>query len=646
MLVSCFSDSVLLPINHALELICSWNNCWCGICVPSNSTVSVGLIASPWLWPCTARMQIIASYWSSQYSIVGLSVERLSASHQSSLFQCWVSSASSMSNKSGVHRTAPSASWQPPGRKICVECLDMFPNSQFHLCFDSCWDSFPMSVTESNWCKLWLWRSCIPYWRMSTCRLCSRSPAAWRLRWWRGSRNLVVSLIRNNSVLRIAQFLVTKLTQVFDFVVSWRYLYFNHQSSCRFEHFNPDLGPIFKRSVRADCKLELWEFIGSKYSLPKREELFPPITDSLVMQNCQFSAVLAIAAWFRSFQNQHLSILGEWRRVASSLWHVSLFLRNQCQLLGFEIDLLFVFRCFRCEYFFWGSCYWRIRLPSDRTLLANMALMRISLFQNVPCKWKVFLLSSTVQARQMALSLAMKYWVGSMTLECVNHFVRFVDISIPPRMFLTRALRSTQCPGLNFGRKCCHFFGIVHTGLCIAFLCPHNVVEHRHEDDPRIKRFWILPVQVFLNMLLDVRSGSNWDYVPNESHFTGSQIHFLTKPCSFHSSSNVVAWLLEGCGSESPTQNAESENMWTFILIKLAAGSTQQRDSWPTKSMFKSWTLWKLFFIAILLNSSWSFVSQDEAHDHSLGKRLQIVTLGGTSWRWVGYLPNLAHFSV
>ena len=82
------------------------------------------------------------------------------------------------------------------------------------------------------------------------------------------------------------------------------------------------------------------------------------------------------------------------------------------------------------------------------------------------------------------------------------------------------------------GRKCCHFCGIVQTSFCVASLRPYNVVEHWHEYDPIFKGFWSLPVHVPLKMLSDVKSGSTWEYVPNELHFSGCQIHFSTNPYS------------------------------------------------------------------------------------------------------------------
>ena len=160
-----------------LEEVPVWNLCsfqFNRVCFKSNK---VGLMLAPRLWPCTARMWTIVPFWFSQYSTVGLSIERLSASIQSSVFHFCVSPTCSMRVETCVHLSAPSDSWQPSCRRIFVKVLEMPKNSTYLLCFASCWDYFPISWTESNWCKLWLWRSFKSCWRLSTCCLCSRPPA-------------------------------------------------------------------------------------------------------------------------------------------------------------------------------------------------------------------------------------------------------------------------------------------------------------------------------------------------------------------------------------------------------------------------------------------------------------------------------------
>ena len=83
------------------------------------------------------------------------------SSRQSNLlcFQFSVCPVPSMRVTTYDHRTAPPASWQLPCRRIFVKCLCMFATSQSLVCCASCWDYFPISLTESDWHKLWLWRS-------------------------------------------------------------------------------------------------------------------------------------------------------------------------------------------------------------------------------------------------------------------------------------------------------------------------------------------------------------------------------------------------------------------------------------------------------------------------------------------------------
>ena len=90
-------------------------------------------------------------------------------------------------------------------------------------------------------------------------------------------------------------------------------------------------------------------------------------------------------------------------------------------------------------------------------------------------------------------------------------------------------------------------------------ICPSNVVEQRHEHDPFIEGFWILPVQVFQTHLCDFNSGNTWYYVPNELYFSGCQHEVFDK-------SVLVPYILQfrcptdGSGFETPTHNIESEN--------------------------------------------------------------------------------------
>ena len=98
-----------------------------------------------------------------------------------------------------------------------------------------------------------------------------------------------------------------------------------------------------------------------------------------------------------------------------------------------------------------------------------------------------------------------------MTLEYVNH-LQCDNIPCPRgslesafhHFFLTRAPISTSVPWIELGRTCSHFLGSMQTLFGVALLCPINVVEQRHEHDLFIEILWISPIQVLLEMLLDV----------------------------------------------------------------------------------------------------------------------------------------------
>ena len=54
---------------------------------------------------------------------------------------------------------------------------------------------------------------------------------------------------------------------------------------------------------------------------------------------------------------------------------------------------------------------------------------------------------------------------------------------------LTQAPRSTSVLASIVPQM--HFSGVVQTDLCIVFVCPVNVAEHRQDYDPMFKRYWI-----------------------------------------------------------------------------------------------------------------------------------------------------------
>ena len=169
--------------------------------------------------------------------------------------------------------------------------------------------------------------------------------------------------------------------------------------------------------------------------------------------------------------------------------------------------------------------------------------------------------------------------------------------------------------------------------------------------DPLIEGFSSLPVQAFLNMPLDVNGQKPWQYEPNELHFTGCPIQLFRQ---FRVRSIRPPTWLSNCWMdlESRLQHSvESENTCPFILIIFAAGSLSNEIldhrkvvqsckicmlyvslrtisfSLVVGQTIKSCDLGKLLFIAILVESSSSFVSQDEIHQQSLAKGLQNATL-------------------
>ena len=99
-----------------------------------------------------------------------------------------------------------------------------------------------------------------------------------------------------------------------------------------------------------------------------------------------------------------------------------------------------------------------------------------------------------------------------------------------PIHHVSDASTNTHVRVWNFSRKCGHFFGDVHTNVCISFLCSNSVVEHRSHYDPIFKWFWIPPVQIRLNMHLDVNSVSTRVFRA-KIHCTpqGFQVQFFVK---------------------------------------------------------------------------------------------------------------------
>ena len=208
------------------------------------------------------------------------------------------------------------------------------------------------------------------------------------------------------------------------------------------------------------CNIEFRVFLCPEYSLHKRAELFPSITDSLVMLKCPISTVLANSSCSASRLCLCLLFFCEIDVNCSGSRSIS---SSSADLVGASISFSVSHHC--------------IRLP------ASMVLIKSSCSQVLPYG-------------VVAGHIGCEVW----TLECVNHLqcytvqlsLVFVGISVPPRLF-GRGLQQAPVLWLDLCRKCCHFFGIPQTGFCIAFLCPINVVEHRNAV---LKCFWIPSVRV------------------------------------------------------------------------------------------------------------------------------------------------------
>ena len=157
-------------------------------------------------------------------------------------------------------------------------------------------------------------------------------------------------------------------------------------------------------------------------------------------------------------------------------------------------------------------------------------------------------------------------------------------LPVPPRIFW-RELQEAPVPWLELGRKCCHVFGIVqNTFLHWTFLvhqcrwtltCMWSCLQ----KDFGCCQFRYLWIHLFLSRVEAPGNTCQMNCTSWAARFNGS-----TNPCSFHTSSNLVAQLLVGCGFETPTHKAESENTWTFILISFTAGSLSRMFSSPAIS--------------------------------------------------------------
>ena len=132
--------------------------------------------------------------------------------------------------------------------------------------------------------------------------------------------------------------------------------------------------------------------------------------------------------------------------------------------------------------------------------------------------------------------------------------------------FLTRA---PLCTSVLACRKCYRFFGIVQTSfsclsVSIQFLLNMDVnmiLPSKYSGVCPFKYFW----KCFMISIVD--APGNTCHMNCTSRAATSIL--LTNPCSFHTSSNIVAQLLDGSGFE----DSKAENTRSFILINFAAAS-------------------------------------------------------------------------
>ena len=433
----------------------------------------------------------------------------------------------------------------------------------------------------------------------------------------------------------------------------------------------PVTDPILTWSVRTACTLELWEILGSEYSLHEGVELFHPYLIQWQRGIYQFSTFLVYAA--SSEANQRF-VVSLW--VVATIRHelVALFAAFSAQSMSiaracseyFRMMLSWcsvscsnespracgIFRCFVCvrnvnwplsrsicssspavlgvSTEFSISYHWQIRLKIHHQLLANMVLMRGFLLSDVPWKWKLlppFL--SCPSDNGPAGNIGWEAWHLNLSTTCnatVSHFP-WGSLEFPfHHEFSDLGSTKHQSRGLNLVANATTSLGLCkHVSVSPFFVQSKSLNIHMNMivslEDPgvRPKCFWIC-----------LLSASQMNCTS-----LAAKLNFSTCPCSFHTSSHFVAQLLDGSGFETPTHDEESENTWTFILIIFAAGShsneiLDQRNmfqscntctlcaSLRSISVFtcrctdciKSCVHGKLLSIAILLKSSQSFLSQ------------------------------------
>ena len=220
---------------------------------------------------------------------------------------------------------------------------------------------------------------------------------------------------------------------------------------------------------------------------------------------------------------------------------------------------------------------------------------------------------------------------------------------------LTRSSGSTSIL-LKLGRKCCHFFGIAHTGSVLPFFVHSMSLNIDMNMTPVLSQCRYLWICFLMSRVL---------YVPNELHCSGCQIQCFDQSV-FVLSMCPPIWLPKsGCiWIRDSNHKVDSENAWTLILIKFAADHsatyflTNELCSTPAKPGTLYESLRSISVCHLSLHRLYQIFCSWETSIHrhpfevfmilaqSLVNWLRIATLSGESLRLWGSFTNLAQIPI
>ena len=448
-----------------------------------------------------------------------------------------------------------------------------------------CWFEL---LTASNRYKLWIWRSFVP--GDGPPVVCARgrpqldasgentAPELWCFVSFR--HRLMCALFKSSWYTH---------PRLQNSWLSWRYLNFYKQSSCKIRILR---FLSLARSVRARqellVNLEFRESPGHENNLHEGEELFSSITGSLAMYSCPISTVLANSACSEALW---VSVSRFAVRVSSESLKLVICSAPFCVInvncSGVEVYLLFLLPNFpgastkdsgshNCRYIV--GC-----LPAWSGWQSQCFHMCLG-------SGKFFLLSSSVQA-VMVPSLEILN-VKCDTRMCQPSAMRSCPIVLGfslrcPFYHVFSDANSQEAPvfWLELCPKCCHFFGIVQTNFDIAFVCRINVVEHRHE------------IWSYLQWILDFASSDMSEYASCRREWKhlvvrAKWITLLGLPNSIFGKSMFIPSAIQFCCPsvgwiwiwDSNTQRRIWEHV-NFHPDQLCCCITQQRNAWTTKCL-------------------------------------------------------------